>query len=188
MIFAYCRVSTAEQNLDRQIEALIAAGVDERNIYMDKISGAKESRPELDKLLSVLREGDTLIVSSFDRLARSTRQLLDLADLFQEKGVDFVSLKESVDTSSPHGKLFFTISAAFAEFEREIIRQRQAEGIAIAKANGRMKGRPKKDESTVEAAIELYKSGTLSVPKIAETTGVSKTTLYRELKTRGIQR
>ena len=188
MIFGYCRVSTAEQNLDRQIEALIAAGVDERNIYMDKVSGAKVNRPELDKLLDTLREGDTLIVSSFDRLARSTRQLLDLADMFQERGVDFVSLKESVDTSSPHGKLFFTISAAFAEFEREIIRQRQAEGIAIAKANGTMKGRPRKPKVAVDAALELYKSGTMSVAKIAETTGVSKTTLYREINARGIER
>lgn len=188
MLFGYCRVSTEEQNLDRQIVALKDFGVKEENIYCDKISGVKDDRPQLSKLKSFLREGDTVVILSFDRLARSTKMLLDWAEWFEGKGVNLISLKEKIDTTTPQGKLFFTISAAFSQFEREMIKQRQAEGIRIAKANGKMKGRPKVDEAKLDAAIALYMSGDHSVKQIQEITGISRSTLYRELSNRDIER
>lgn len=189
MRFGYARVSTLEQNLDRQLEALAAQGIEDKNIFTDKVSGAKEKREGLDDLLSRLREGDSVTVLSFDRLARSTKQLLSISEQLESLGVDLVSLKENIDTSSPQGKLFFTVSSAFAEFERAMIKERQAEGIAIAKAKrGQCGGRPKVRQEKLEAAIALYQNNEMSGSKIAEVTGVSRATLYRELDKRGIVR
>jgi len=186
MRFGYARVSTKEQNLDRQLDQLEAAGVDK--IFSDKISGAKESRPELDKLLATLREGDTVIVCSYDRLARSSKQLFDLAERFEAAGVALVSLKEGKDKSTPQGRLFFAMCAAMAQFERELIKERQAEGIAAAKARGRKFGRPATDASKMEKAIKLYQNGGLSVSEICQSTGVSRAPLYRALKDQGVKR
>jgi DNA invertase Pin-like site-specific DNA recombinase len=188
MVFGYCRVSTAEQNLGRQIEALRDYGIDERNIFCDKMSGVTDQRPALDALKAKLRDGDVIVIQSFDRLARSTRMLLDWVEFFDEIGVDLVSLKENIDTTSPQGKLFFTISAAFSEFERELIRTRQAEGIAIAKAQGRMRGRPRVDQDKLNTAIAMYQTGEFPISKIQEITGISKATIYREIDRRGVQR
>lgn len=188
MRFGYARVSTREQHLDRQIVALEAAGVDPANIYQDKESGAKASRPALDELLKVLREGDTLVIMSFDRLARSTRQLLELSERFDRQGVNLVSLHENIDTTTPQGKLFFTISAAFAEFERELIKERQREGIETAKAKGVKFGRPETDPEDMDAAIRMYRAGGVSVAEICKRTGVSRAALYRKLKADGISR
>lgn len=186
--FGYARVSTRHQNEDRQVKALSEYGIREEDIYVDKVSGLKEHRPALDRLLSVLRSGDTVVVSSFDRLARSTKQLLELAERFDKEGVRLVSLKENLDTSTPQGKLFFTISAAFAEFERSIIQERREEGMAIAQEKGVRFGRPQSSEEKIEAAISLYLDGKLSVSSIAETCGVSRATIYNKLKARGISR
>lgn len=186
--FGYARVSTRHQNEDRQVKALSEYGIREEDIYVDKVSGLKEHRPALDRLLSVLRSGDTVVVSSFDRLARSTKQLLELAERFDKEGVRLVSLKENLDTSTPQGKLFFTISAAFAEFERSIIQERREEGMAIAQEKGVRFGRPQSSEEKIEAAISLYLDGKLSVSSIAETCGVSRATIYNKLKVRGISR
>lgn len=188
MKYGYARVSSEQQHLDRQVEALKAAGVDDRCIFSDKESGAKESRPELDRLIGTLREGDTLVIVSFDRLARSTSQLLSLTERFKESGVDLVSLKERIDTSTPQGKLFFTISAAFAEFERSIIKERQAEGIAVSKRKGVRFGRPPIDEEKMRAAVWAYQNTPESVAVIAKNTGVNRSSLYRYLKENGIGR
>ena len=181
--FGYARVSAADQSLDRQIEALKAQGIEDTRIFTDKISGVKESRPGLDDMISRLRPGDSVTVLSFDRAARSTKQLIALAETLQNMDVDFISIKEQIDTTTPQGKLFFTISAAFAEFERDMIKQRQAEGIAIAKANGKYRGKPPVDETKLDAAMSLFRdrdTNGLSVREIAETTGVSRSTIYRE--------
>lgn len=188
MIFGYARVSSTEQNLARQIEALKEQGVEDKNLFCDKISGAKQSRPALDDLLSRLRAGDTVVVVSFDRLARSTKQLLDLMERFNQEGVQLISLKENIATDTPQGRLVFHLFASIAEFEREIIKERQAEGIAIAKQQGRFKGRPTKDAKQLDNAISLYLGGNVSVSQIEEITSVSRSTLYRELKKRDLQR
>lgn len=189
MKFAYARVSSTCQNLDRQIEALTAQGIEEANIFADKVSGAKEKREGLDNLLSHLREGDSVTILSFDRLARSTKQLLELSEQFQERGVDLISLKEDVDTSTPQGKLVFTVFAAISEFQRNIIKESQAEGIAAAKKlRGKCGGRPKLDPEKMEAAVTLYLEGSKPVSKISEITGISSSSLYRELEKRGLKR
>lgn len=188
MKYGYARVSTAEQNLGRQIEALQAAGIEPANIYTDKVSGAAESRPALDELLEALEEGDSVTVLSFDRLARSTMHLLTLAEKFNAQGVNLISIKDACDTTTPQGKFFFTITAAFAEMERAIIKERQAEGIALAKKEGRMTGRPKVDQDALETALTLFKSGQHSVAQITKQTGIGRTTVYREAGKRGITR
>ncbi len=189
MRFGYARVSTVEQNEVRQVEALRAEGIEDRNIFIDKVSGAKASRPALDDMLSRLRDGDAVVVLSFDRLARTTKQLLELAEELETKNVDLVSLHEKIDTSTPQGKLFFTISSAFAEFERSVIKQRQAEGIAIAKAKrGSCGGRPRVDTGKMDAAIALYREGQKPVSEIANVTGISRATIYREIARRDAYR
>lgn len=188
MRYGYARVSTREQNEARQIEALERAGIDRGRIFIDKASGADADRPALNEVLGLLTEGDSLTVLSFDRLARSTKHLLGLADDFAARGIDLISIREGFDTSTPQGKFFFTVTAAFAEMEREIIRERQAEGIAIAKRDGRMKGRPTVDKNALSAALSLYREGELSVAQIVKATGISRTTIYREAAKRGITR
>ena len=188
MIFGYSRVSTQDQNLDRQIEALKDYGIDPKNIYCDKISGISDHKPQLLKMVDHLREGDTVVILSFDRLARSTKMLIEWAERFKAMGVNLISIKENIDTTTPQGKLFFTISAAFAEFERDMIKARQAEGIKVAKEQGRMTGRPKVDRDKLNTAIKMYQSGEFSVAKIQEITGISRSTIYREIDRRGISR
>ena len=187
-VFGYARVSTAEQHLDRQIKALHDYGIADDCIFADKISGMADSRPALDDLLSRLRDGDTVVVSSFDRLARSTKQLLELSEHFANEGVNLVSLKEQIDTSTPQGKLFFTISSAFAEFERAIIKERQAEGQAIAKSKGVRMGRPKVDGKDADMAMELFEKSAMTVADIARACNMSRQSVYNLAKERGITR
>lgn len=134
-VFGYARVSTEAQNLDRQLAALEKYGVD--MIYNEKMSGTKKNRPELTKLLDRITEGDTVVVESLSRLGRSTKELIELTETFQSKGVNLVSLKESIDTNSPTGKLLFTLMSAIAQFERDVIADRTREGLKSAKARGR---------------------------------------------------
>lgn len=148
------------------------------------MSGAKKNRPELDKLLMQLRKGDKVVVYKIDRISRRTKQLIELAELFEEKGVDFVSLNDHIDTSTPHGKMFFTIIAAFAELERSMILERTKAGLEAARARGRVGGRPPKDSKLVEKAIKMYESKKFSLKEIQDITSVSKHTLYKYLKER----
>ena len=134
----YVRVSTQEQNTARQEVLMKDLGVTE--VYIDRMSGKSSDRPELKKLMEYVRKGDTVIVESISRFARNTRDLLELVEQLTAKGVEFVSKKEAIDTTTPSGKFMLTIFGAVAELEREYILQRQKEGIAIAKANGIYKG------------------------------------------------
>ena len=138
-IIGYARVSTAEQNEARQIKALKELGCE--RVFLDKLSGKNANRPELQKMLEYVRDGDTLIVSEYSRLARSTKDLLNIIELLKEKNVILKSIKESLDTSKPEGKFMLTVFAGLAELERATILQRQKEGIAIAKAEGKYRGR-----------------------------------------------
>lgn len=138
-VIGYARVSTQEQNLERQLVAFEKYGVDKT--FIDKMSGKDTHRPQLQAMLAYLREGDTLIVNEYSRLARSTQDLLKLVQQLTDMGVKIISIKENFDTSTPQGKLMLTMFAALGEFERELTLQRQSEGIAIAKAQGKYKGR-----------------------------------------------
>lgn len=179
--FGYARVSTEQQNLDRQLDALRKYGVD--IIYNEKMTGTKRDRPELTKLLDRMTEGDTVVIESLSRLGRSTKDLIELTELFQSKGVHLVSLKESIDTSTSTGKLLFTLMSAIAQFERDVIADRTREGLKSARARGRTGGRPRTDADAVRKAIKLYNTRQYSIREIEELTGVKKSTLYRNLPT-----
>ncbi len=141
MKIGYARVSTNEQNLDLQLDALKAVGCNK--FFTDKISGSKSSRPGLDEMLTYARAGDEIIVWRLDRFGRSLRDLIDTINALQDKGIGFQSLHEKIDTTTPSGKLIFHIFASLAEFERNIIRERTQAGLASARARGRLGGRPK---------------------------------------------
>lgn len=178
-IFGYARVSTEQQNLDRQIDALEKYGVD--IIYNEKMTGTRKDRPELSKLLDRITTGDTVVVESLSRLGRSTKDLIELTELFQAKGVNLVSLKESIDTNTPTGKLLFTLMSAIAQFERDVIADRTQEGLRAARARGRFGGRPRTNPEAVKKAIKLYQTKQYTLKEIEELTGVKKDTLYRNL-------
>ena len=177
--FGYARVSTEQQNLDRQLDMLTQYGVD--YIFNEKMTGTKRDRPELDKLLDRLMAGDTVVVESLSRLGRSTKDLIELVELFEKKQVHLVSLKEQIDTSTSAGKLLFTLMSAIAQFERDVIAERTREGLNAARARGRIGGRPRTNEQKVRQAVKLYQTGQYSVREIEELTGVKKSTLYRRL-------
>ena len=179
-IFAYARVSTVDQNLDRQLDALKQYGVDK--IYNEKITGTKRDRPELEKMLDRMTEGDTVVIESLSRLGRSTKDLIELVELFSSKKVNLVSLKESIDTNTSTGKLLFTLMSAIAQFERDCIADRTMEGLKAARARGRVGGRPRANTEQVKKAVKLYNTGQHSIKEIEELTGVKKDTLYRNLK------
>lgn len=175
--FGYARVSTEQQNLDRQLDMLTQYGVD--YIFNEKMTGTKRDRPELNKLLDRLMAGDTVVVESLSRLGRSTKDLIELVELFEKKQVHLVSLKEQIDTSTPAGKLLFTLMSAIAQFERDVIAERTREGLNAARARGRIGGRPRTNQQKVRQAVKLYQTGQYSVREIEELTGVKKSTLYR---------
>lgn len=178
-VFGYARVSTEQQCLDRQLDMLEKYGVD--MIFNEKMTGTKRSRPELEKLLERLAEGDTVVVESLSRLGRSTKDLIWLMETFNSKGVNLVSLKESIDTTTSTGKLLFTLMSALAQFERDVIADRTREGLASARARGRKGGRPTTDKEKLRKAVKLYQSGEYSVKEISEMTGVRRSTLYNNL-------
>lgn len=181
MKIGYARVSTQDQNLDRQLDQLNGAGCED--IFQEKITGTKKDRPEFEKLLEKVRQGDTVVISELTRLSRSTKDLFEIVEQFQQKGVDIKSLKESwLDTTTPTGKLMFTIMAGLSQFERDLISQRTKEGLSSARLRGRVGGRPSKDDKSIEKAIKLYDSKDYTVKEIKEMTGVSKPTLYRYLQ------
>ncbi|PRT08883.1 resolvase [Bacillus thuringiensis] len=180
MKIGYARVSTQDQNLDIQVDELQKNGCE--RIYQEKVSGTKQNRQELKIALDMLREGDTFIIYKLDRLARSVKQLYEIMDIIRKKNVHFISLKDNIDTSTASGRAMFGMFAVFAEFERDIIHERTIAGLNAARARGRRGGRPKKDEKKIQQAIELYQSKKFTVKEIKDMTGVSSSTLYREMK------
>ena len=179
-VFGYARVSTEQQNLDRQVDMLEKYSVD--YLYNEKMTGTKRNRPELEKLLERLTEGDTVVVESLSRLGRSTKDLIWLMETFNTKGVNLVSLKESIDTTTSTGKLLFTLMSALAQFERDVLADRTREGLAAARARGRKGGRRPVDKEAVRKAVKLYNTKQYTVSEITELTGVRKTTLYKNLQ------
>ncbi|WP_419879191.1 recombinase family protein [Brevibacillus centrosporus] len=182
MIFGYARVSTEEQNLDMQIDVLNKYGVE--RIFQEKMTGTKKDRPQLDELLKLLRKGDKVVVYKLDRISRSTKHLIELSEQFNEMAVDFVSISDSIDTSTAMGKFFFRTMASIAELERDIISERTKSGLQAARARGKKGGRPSKQTDKVEMALKMYDSKDYSTAQIISATGLGKTTLYRYINTR----
>jgi DNA invertase Pin-like site-specific DNA recombinase len=179
-LLGYARVSTADQNPDLQLDALRAAGC--YRLFVDTASGALDERPQLAKVLDHLRSGDTLVVWKLDRLGRSLRHLIDTVAELERRDIGFRSLQESIDTTSPGGKLIFHIFGALAEFERDLIRQRTLAGLAAARARGRAGGRPRSMTATkIALARQMYDAQQHSLAEIAKTLGVSRASIYRHL-------
>ena len=179
---AYIRVSTEEQNTARQDSMMDKQNVDKT--FTEKVSGKNTARPELQRMLEYIREGDVVIVESYSRLARSTKDLLTLVEQIHGKGADFVSLKENVDTSTPQGKLMMTIFAGLAQFEREQLLQRQKEGIAEAKKRGAYKGRKPItiDKDKWKEETSAWRAGKQSAVVTMQHLGLKPRTFYNRVK------
>jgi len=180
MKFGYARVSKNEQSLDVQIKKLEESGCEE--IYQEKISGAKDNRSQLNLLLSKLRKGDTICVVRLDRLGRRMSKLIEMIIDFKEKGIEFMSLENNIDTTSPMGMLLFSICAAFAQMERELIAERVKAGLESAKREGRRGGSPKsltdEQQKKLKSLLETKK---FSVSQICEMAGISRSVYYRSI-------
>jgi DNA invertase Pin-like site-specific DNA recombinase len=181
VLVGYARVSTAEQKLDLQADALRAAGCE--RLHTDVASGASTARAGLEEALGYLRPGDTLVVWKLDRLGRSLPHLIETVKMLDRRGVGFRSLHEHLDTTTPGGKLIFHLFGALAEFERDLIRERTQAGLAAARARGRKGGRPAVlDQRRQQRAVALYREGKLTPAEIARTVGCSRSTLYRTIR------
>ena len=180
MKIGYIRISTIDQSTARQELLMEQLGVDE--VYIDRMSGKNTNRPELQKMMEYVRKGDTVIVESISRFARNTRDLLELVEKLTVKGVEFVSKKEAIDTTTPTGKFMLTVFGAVAELEREYILQRQREGIAIAKANVVYKGRKSLQPPEFEKVTAKWRNGQITAAEAMRQLGMSKSTFYRRVK------
>lgn len=181
MNIAYVRVSTVEQNEERQLEGLKQYNIDKW--FTEKVSAKDTNRPQLKAMLDFAREGDTIFVWDFSRLSRSVKDLLDIVDQFKLKGIFLRSIKENLDTSSPTGKLMLTMIGAINEFERANLLERQREGIAIAKAEGKYKGRPGIEyPDNWKEVYDKWKVREITAVKAMELTGLKKTSLYKLIK------
>ena len=175
----YARVSSKDQNLDSQIDMLNSACCD--RIFEDKISGVKESRPEWDRLLEFLRPGDTVVVAELSRMTRSLMHLLSLVQVFEKRGIEIVSLREHIDSSTATGRAFLSILGAINQMERELKSERAAAGRASAKARGRTGGRPRTDVDKLEKARVLYENSDISAANACTTFGIGRRTFFNHL-------
>lgn len=179
MVYGYARVSTRQQDLSRQMDLLDRYECNK--IYTEKISGVRANRPELNKLKKRVKENDKIIIESFSRLGRSTKDLIDLVYFFEKKGVKVISIKENFDTQTPQGKLMMTVFQAFGQFERDIIVERTKEGLESARARGNIGGRPRIDPALIQHALHLYQKEGKAVVDICAQTGLKRSTFYRYL-------
>ena len=178
MIIGYARVSTDDQSLDSQTDALSAAGAEK--VFADKISGSRRVRPELDKMLEQLREGDVVTVTKYDRLARSLKDLLEIVEAIRDRGAGFRSLAEDIDTTTPAGRLVFHVFASIAQFERERISERTKEGLVSARKRGRIGGRPPALSAAQKDEVRRMRDEEhRTVPEIARLFNVSERTVRR---------
>lgn len=182
MKIGYVRVSTTEQNTARQETLMSELGVEQ--LYIDRASGKSVDRPELKKMLAYAREGDTVIVESISRFARNTHDLLDLVEQLTEKRVEFISRKEAIDTTTPSGKFMLTIFGAVAELEREYILQRQREGIAIAKRQGKYTGRKPISHSDFDRVVQFWQDGSITAVEAMRRLDMKPSTFYRKVRHR----
>jgi len=184
-LVGYARVSTDDQDLSLQLDALTRHGIPKPRVFMDKISGAKVERPGLKQCLDTLQPGDILVVWRLDRLGRSMRHLITLVEDLRERGIGFRSLSEgAIDTTSASGELIFNIFSALAQFERRLIQERTKAGLAAARARGRTGGRPKTTakDAKVLLAKSLNKDKSLELDDICKTLNISKSTFFRYVR------
>lgn len=186
MNVGYVRVSTAEQNEARQLETMKQRGIEK--VFIDKCSGKNTDRPQLQAMLAFVRDGDTVTVDSFSRLARSTKDLLQIVATLQDRGAQLVSVKENLDTSTPQGRLMLTMFGALAEFEREQMLERQREGVAIAKAAGKYKGRQpiQIDEQRFRERAKHWQAGKITAAALMREFELKPNTFYRRCAEWGI--
>ncbi|HFJ9404064.1 TPA: recombinase family protein [Bacillus paranthracis] len=184
MKLGYARVSTQEQSLELQKDALLKEGVELEYIYEEKVTGTKSDRPKLQELLSYARKGDQIVVYKLDRLSRSTKHLIELSEELEAKGIELISIQDKIDTTTAIGKAMFRMLAVLSEMERDIISERTKAGLESARARGRNGGRPKMSKEQLDYAITLYETKKYSIKEITEKTGVSKAKLYKELNER----
>lgn len=180
MEVGYIRISTLGQNTARQEVLMRELGVEK--VFIDRMSGKNADRPELKDMMAFVRQGDTVVVESISRFARNTKDLLDLVEQLTAKGVEFVSKKEAIDTTTPTGKFMLTIFGAVAELEREYILQRQAEGIAIAKEQGVYKGRQAIVRPEFERVVAIWRKGDITATEAMKRLDLKPSTFYRRVK------
>lgn len=180
MIFGYARVSTQDQNLELQLDALNKFGCE--RIFQEKMTGTRKDRPELEEMIRLLRKGDKIVIYKLDRIGRSTKHLIELSELFEKMGVELVSIMDNLDTSTAMGRFYFRVMASLAELERDIISERTKAGLDAARARGRKGGRPAADNKKVKLALKMYHSKDYSISQIVQATGISQATLYRKLQ------
>ena len=186
----YVRVSDTDQNTARQIAALLERGIPKERIYIDKKSGKNADRPQLKEMLAFCRKGDCVVVTALDRLGRNTKDLLAIIEELTEKGVEFVSLNEQIDTTTPAGRFVLTVFAAMAQMERENILERQRQGIAIAKQiPGKYTGRKPIaiDEKEFRRQVRQWQNGDITAREAMRRLGLSSSTFYRKLKEYGVE-
>ena len=185
MFLGYARVSTEDQNLDRQIDQLKDFGIITEHIYMEKMTGTKKERPVLSKLLEYARSDDTIVVTDLTRISRSTKDLISLVEDLGNRGIHLKSLKENwLDTGTAQGKLMFTIIAGLSQFERDLISERTKEGLKSARARGRKGGRPNVKQENVDKAIKLYDTKNVPIQDICDMCHISKNSLYNYIRKR----
>ena len=182
MLIGYARVSTEDQNLDRQIDDLARAGVDLKNIYQEKITGTIKDRPELNKMISTLKAGDIITISDLTRLSRSTKDLITLSENINNRGAELISLKEKIDTTTTNVKAMFGMLGVMAQFERDIISERTKEGLA--RARKRESDTPRVNPNNMDSALKLYDSKEYSISEICDMCKISKNTLYNYIRIR----
>ena len=184
----YVRISSADQNEERQLKALENFGKPMHKIFIDKCSGKDTNRPQFQKMMDYVRDGDVVIVCDYSRLARSSTDLLRTVQELQDKGVEIVSLRERLDTTTPEGRFMLTVFAGLAQFEREIMKERQREGIAIAKAQGKYKGRQPipVDEDKFRAECAKWRAGEQTAKATMKKLGMKPNRFYRKVKEFGI--
>jgi len=185
MLLGYARVSTEDQNLDRQVDQLKDLGISIENIYTEKMTGTKKDRPVLLNLLEYARTGDEIVVTDLTRISRSTKDLISLVEDLGNRGINLKSLKESwLDTGTAQGKLMFTIIAGLSQFERDLISERTKEGLESARARGRTGGRPSIKQENVTKALKLYDTQNVAIQDICTMCNLSKNTLYNYIRQR----
>ena len=187
MKYGYGRVSTQEQELARQEDWFNRIGIDKRHQFMEKMTGTKANRPQLDRLKEEVRDGDIVHIESLSRLGRSTKDLFELIEFFKNKGVILISAKENIDTSSAMGEMLTKFMCVLAEFERNLIVERTKEGLQAARARGRKGGRKPKSEKDIKTALTLYDSKEHSISYICKKCDVSQGTLYKAINERKAQ-